>query len=62
MCPGSENVSEWLTLFLEQNLVDELVYKMWKTVDRAVIVTVKLNAEAFIHNLSIYRNSKYTTS
>ncbi|PSN43647.1 hypothetical protein C0J52_16667 [Blattella germanica] len=53
VCPGSKNVSEWLTLFLEQNLVDELVYKKWKTVDRADIITVKLNAEAFIHNLII---------
>lgn len=52
-CPGPQNVSEFVKYLLDDNLVEELVYKKWKTTDRAEIITVRASAEIFTNNFVI---------
>ena len=52
-CPEPESISELLNNFLEGNLVEEMIYKKWKTTDRAEMIVVKVTVENFIKNFII---------
>ena len=52
-CPDSEIIPELLKTVLEQNLVQEMIYRKWTTTDRAEMKTFKVTAEKFVRKFII---------
>ena len=47
-CPGIEDFKEYLTTTLDENLVDNVTYKQWVSVDRSNLETFSMPADEFV--------------
>ena len=52
-CPGDEALSELLQSFLENNLIEEIMYKKWTKTDRAEMVLVRTSSQNFVNKLGL---------
>lgn len=52
-CPADIMLVETLTNLFQANLIEEIIYRKWKTTDRAEITLIKASPPNFIHNFII---------
>ena len=51
--PTDEVLIETLTNLFQPNLIEDIIYRKWKTTDRAQITLIKSTPPHFIHNFLI---------
>ena len=47
-CPGISNLKNHLQILLEENMIDEIVYKQWVSVDRSTLESICHSSDDFV--------------
>ena len=58
-CPADVMLVETLTNLFQVNLIEEIIYRKWKTTDRAEITLIKASPPNFIINLKKYKSHNF---
>lgn len=47
-CPGIAKLTDYLMKIMDENLIDNIIYKQWVSVDRCTLETISMSADDFI--------------